>query len=114
MRHYEIVFLVHPDQSDQVPSMLDRYCDAIKQGGGKVHRKEDCGRRQLEYPINKVYKAHYALINIECSNDSLKELKDLFKFNDVIIRNLIIKRNNAITEPSILFKQAKKNKEDKL
>ncbi len=114
MRHYEIVFLVHPDQSEQVPGMLDRYTDTIKKAGGKIYRKEDCGRRQLEYPINKVYKAHYVLMNIECSNDSLEELKDSFRFNDVIIRNLIIKRDQGITEPSVLFKQSKKNKEDKL
>ncbi len=112
MRHYEIVFMVHPDQSEQVPSMLDRYADMIKQSGGSIHRKEDCGRRQLEFPIQKIYKAHYVLLNIECSNEALNELKDSFKFNDSVIRDLIIKRDEAITEPSSLFKHSKKQQEE--
>lgn len=111
MRHYEVVFMVHPDQSESVPGMIDRYCDMIKQSGGSIHRKEDCGRRQLEYPILKIHKAHYILLNIECSNEALDELKRLFKFNDSVIRNLIVKQDEAITEPSILFKQSKKQLE---
>lgn len=112
MRHYEIVFLVHPDQSEQVPSMMDRYCDSIKQGGGVIHRKEDCGRRPLEYPIQKVFKAHYILMNIEVSAKGLADLKESFKFNDAIIRSLVVKKDKAITAQSILLKQAKKNKEE--
>lgn len=112
MRHYEVVFMVHPDQSEQVPSMIERYVSAITQANGIVHRKEDCGRRQLEYPIQKVHKAHYALLNIECSQEAITDLQESFKFNDAVIRSLIIKRKHAVTEPSILFQQAKKQKED--
>lgn len=112
MRHYEIVLLVHPDQSEQVPDMIERYSDMVRQQGGTVHRKEDCGRRALAYPINKIHKAHYILINIEIHDSGLVELKDSFKFNDAIMRELIIKKDAAITEPSVLFKQAKKNKEN--
>lgn len=103
MRHYEIVILVHPDQSEQVPTMLERYHAIISKDGGAVHRQEDWGRRQLAYPIQKLHKAHYVLLNIECSLEALDELKDAFKFNDAIIRELIIKRDEAISEPSIMM-----------
>ena len=105
MRHYEIVFLVHPDQSEQVPAMIERYRGLIEEGGGKVHRLEDWGRRQLAYPINKIHKAHYVLMNIECGQDVHDELVSIFRFNDAIIRNLIIRRDEAVTEPSPLAKQ---------
>ncbi|KPJ67484.1 MAG: 30S ribosomal protein S6 [Coxiella sp. DG_40] len=100
MRHYEIVFLVHPDQSEQVPSMVERYKAMIEKGEGKVHRLEDWGRRQLAYPIDKVHKAHYVLMNIECDDKTLGELINSFRFNDAVIRNLVLRRNKAITEPS--------------
>ncbi len=105
MRHYEIVFLVHPDQSEQVPAMIERYRKLVEDGGGKVHRLEDWGRRQLAYPINKIHKAHYVLMNIECGQDVHDELVSIFRFNDAIIRNLIIRRDEAVTEPSPLAKQ---------
>jgi len=95
MRHYEVVFLVHPDQSDQVPGMIERYEALIVRGGGAVHRKEDWGRRQLAYLINKVHKAHYVLMNIEADQETLKELENAFRFNDAVIRNLIISRKGA-------------------
>ena len=104
MRHYEVVFLVHPDQSEQVPGMIDRYRGMIESNGGKIHRLEDWGRRQLAYPINKIYKAHYVLMNIECGQDVRDELESAFRFNDAVIRNLIMKRDDAITEMSILAK----------
>ena len=110
MRHYEIVFLVHPDQSEQVPAMLERYKGMITQGGGKVHRLEDWGRRQLAYPINKIHKAHYILMNIECGQQTLDELEELFRYNDAIIRNLIIRRDEAITEESLLAKSAEEKR----
>jgi small subunit ribosomal protein S6 len=103
MRHYEIVILIHPDQSEQVPSMLERYTATITKDGGSVHRQEDWGRRQLAYPIQKLHKAHYILLNVECSGEALAELKDAFKFNDAIIREQIIRRNEAITTPSIIM-----------
>lgn len=106
MRHYEIVFLVHPDQSEQVRAMVDRYRTMIESGGGVIHRLEDWGRRQLAYPINKVHKAHYVLMNIECSAQILNELTNAFRFNDAVIRNLVIKRDEAITESSLLAKSA--------
>tara|TARA_B100001123_G_C15203655_1_gene984373 strand:+ start:900 stop:1427 length:528 start_codon:yes stop_codon:yes gene_type:complete len=102
MRHYEIVFLVHPDQSEQVPAMTDRYRDFIESAGGHLHRLEDWGRRQLAYPIEKVHKAHYVLMNVECDQPTLDEMNELFKFNDAVIRNLIIKKKTAVTEPSSL------------
>lgn len=105
MRHYEVVFLVHPDQSEQVPPMVERYTTMIKESGGMVHRQEDWGRKQLAYPINKVHKAHYVLMNIECNNEALEELKKSFKFNDAVLRNLIIKCEKAVTEPSPLSKK---------
>jgi len=104
MRHYEVVFLVHPDQSEQVPAMLDRYKGVITADGGQIHRLEDWGRRQLAHTINKVHKAHYILMNIECEKSALEELLGLFKFNDAVLRNLVIKRDEAITEPSPLAK----------
>jgi small subunit ribosomal protein S6 len=105
MRHYEIVFLVHPDCSDQVPGMLERYQSMIKASKGQVHRLEDWGRRQLAYPINKVRKAHYILMNIECDNPLLSELENAFRYNDAVLRNMIIKRDAAITEPSPIMKE---------
>jgi len=105
MRHYEIVFLVHPDQSEQVPLMIERYKTLVKNGNGVVHRFEDWGRRQLAYPINKAYKAHYVLLNIECDNNTLKEIESSFRFNDAILRNLILLRKHAITEQSPMLKQ---------
>ena len=92
MRHYEIVFLVHPDQSEQVPGMVERYSSMITDGGGQVHRVEDWGRRQLAYPINKIHKAHYALLNVECGKEVLEELNTAFRFNDAVLRNLIMSR----------------------
>ena len=106
MRHYEIVFLVHPDQSGQVPSMIQRYQGIIKNGSGKVHRLEDWGRRPLAYPINKVHKAHYVLLNIECSDAVLAEIETAFRFNDMVIRNLILRRDHAITGQSMMVKKA--------
>jgi small subunit ribosomal protein S6 len=100
MRHYEIVFLVHPDQSEQVPAMVERYQGMVTDAGGKVHRSEDWGRRQLAHPINKIHKAHYALMNVECGFEVIDEIKSAFKFNDAVLRNLIISRDEAITEAS--------------
>ena len=105
MRHYEVVFLVHPDQSEQVGAMIERYRSIIESKGGKIHRLEDWGRRQLAYPIQKLHKAHYVLMNIECGTEELEELGSAFKFNDAVIRNLVISRDSAITEPSPLVKQ---------
>tara|TARA_B100000900_G_scaffold412882_1_gene435581 strand:- start:317 stop:721 length:405 start_codon:yes stop_codon:yes gene_type:complete len=113
MRHYEIVFLVHPDQSDQVPAMLKKYAGIISKDGGKIHREEDWGRRQLAYPINKIHKAHYILLNIECSLEVLDELSSNFKFNDAVIRNMIIQRKEAITgNSSILLEEQNNRSED--
>lgn len=110
MRHYEIVFMVHPDQSEQVPGMVERYKSLIVEGGGAIHRLEDWGRRQLAYPINKVHKAHYVLMNIECSQEVLDELTSNFKFNDAVLRNLVIRRDEAITEQSALAKSGDKDR----
>lgn len=107
MRHYEVVFLVHPDQSEQVPAMVERYESIITKHEGVIHRKEDWGRRQLAYPINDVHKAHYMLLNIECNQEALDELKTAFKFNDAIIRNLILIQKEAITVESIMMKKEK-------
>jgi len=104
MRHYEIVFLVHPDQTNQVSTMIEKYQSIIQQGGGNVHRLEDWGRRQLAYPINKIHKAHYVLMNIECPGSVLEELESAFRYNDAVIRNLIIRQNEAITEISPIMK----------
>lgn len=111
MRHYEIVFLVHPDQSEQVPAMLDRYRSSIEGSGGKIHRLEDWGRRQLAYPIQKIHKAHYVLMNIECDQDTLDELTSGFRFNDAVIRNLVIRRDHAVTEASPLVKKEDSSEE---
>jgi len=100
MRHYEIVFLVHPDQSEQVPAMVERYQGMVTESGGNVHRSEDWGRRQLAHPINKIHKAHYALMNIECGIAVVEEIKTAFKFNDAVLRNLVISRDEAVTEAS--------------
>ena len=106
MRHYEVVFLVHPDQSEQVPAMIERYRSTIESAGGKIHRLEDWGRRQLAYPIQKLAKAHYVLMNIECGTDELNELESAFRFNDAVLRNMIISRKEAITDPSLLVKRS--------
>jgi len=111
MRHYEIVFLVHPDQSEQVPSMIERYTQIIEKDGGKVHRLEDWGRRQLAYPINKAHKAHYVLMNVEANSSEVDELSTSFRFNDAVIRNLVIRRDDAVTEESFIMKAEKENRE---
>lgn len=108
MRHYEIVFLVHPDQSGQVPAMLERYEGIIAKDGGKIHRKEDWGRRQLAYSINKIHKAHYILLNIECNKGTLDELENAFRYNDAVLRSLVLAREKAVTEPSPMLKSAEK------
>lgn len=113
MRHYEIVFLVHPDQSDQVPAMIERYRSIIEdQGNGKIHRLEDWGRLQLEYPIQKVHKAHYILMNIECGKEVINEMTSAFRFNDAVIRNMIIAMKRAVTEPSPMMKIIEKEKDE--
>ena len=104
MRHYEIVFLVHPDQSEQVPAMIERYRGMIEADGGTIHRQEDWGRRQLAFPILKVHKAHYVLLNIECSKATLDELTGAFRFNDAVLRHMVIARDEAVTEPSPMAK----------
>ena len=105
IRHYEIVLLVHPDQSEQVPAMIERYRGLIEADGGKIHREEDWGRRQLAFPINKIHKAHYVLMNVECGADTLAELESAFRFNDAVLRNLVIRRKDAVTEASPLAKE---------
>ena len=105
MKHYEIVLMVHPDQSEQVSAMLERYSNIIAAGKGVIHRCEDCGRRQLAYPINKIHKAHYLLLNIECDQKVLTELVAIFKFNDAIIRHLVLNRDDAVLIPSALLKK---------
>ena len=110
MRHYEIVFLVHPDQSEQVPAMIERYKSLVESNGGAVHRLEDWGRRQLAYSINKIHKAHYVLMNVECDQNVRDEIETAFRFNDAVIRSLIIKRDAAVTDMSALAKA--KNEED--
>lgn len=110
MKHYEIVFIVHPDQSEQVPSMVERYRTLVENANGKVHRLEDWGRRQLAYPIQKLHKAHYILMNIECAKETLEELTGIFRFNDAVLRHLVLKKNNAETERSPLFKEEKEEK----
>ena len=108
MRHYEIVFLVHPDQSEQVPAMVERYRATLENSGGTIHRYEDWGRRQLAYPINKIHKAHYVLMNVECNAEALAELESAFRFNDAVLRNLIMRRKQADTETSPLAKEDEK------
>ena len=107
MRHYEIVFIVHPDQSEQVPAMIERYKGNITTRGGSLHRLEDWGRRQMAYPIQKVHKAHYVLMNIECDQETLEELEHGFKFNDAVLRHLTIKRDDAVTTASPMMKEEK-------
>ncbi|MBM3377080.1 MAG: hypothetical protein RLY67_687 [Pseudomonadota bacterium] len=104
MRHYEVVFVVHPDQSEQVPAMIERYTALVSSKGGKVHRLEDWGRRQLAYPIEKVAKAHYVLMNIECGQAELDELEHAFRFNDAVLRHLVVKMKKAETGPSPMLK----------
>ncbi len=104
MRHYEIVFMVHPDQSEQVAGMIERYTGSITEAGGKIHRLEDWGRRQLAYPINKLHKAHYVLMNVEADQAGVDELETAFRFNDAVLRNMIMRTKAAITEPSIMLK----------
>ncbi|HEC12199.1 MAG TPA: 30S ribosomal protein S6 [Acidiferrobacteraceae bacterium] len=111
MRHYEIVFLVHPDQSEQVSAMIERYRNMIEGAQGQIHRLEDWGRRQLAYPINKIHKAHYVLMNIECGQESLDELENAFRFNDAVIRSLVLKRDEAITAASPLARDAREDEE---
>ena len=112
MRHYEVIFLVHPDQSEQVPAMIDRYRTLLESNGGTIHRLEDWGRRQLAFMIEKVYKAHYVLMNIECDSNTLSELSSMFKFSDAVIRNLVIRKNRAIIEPSPLVKSKEENRNE--
>ena len=113
MRHYEIVFLVHPDQSEQVPGMLERYTSSIKEANGSVHRLEDWGRRQMAYSINKIHKAHYVLMNVECTEEVLEELTTNFRYNDAVLRNLVIRMDEAVTEESPIMKLEKESRERK-
>ena len=110
MRHYEVTLIVHPDQSSQVTTMIEKYKELITSAGGIVHRDEDWGRKHLAYPINKIYKAHYLMMNIECDKETLDKLNYNFRFNDAILRNLIISKKEAITEPSIMVTEADKEK----
>ncbi|MBC7625171.1 MAG: 30S ribosomal protein S6 [Aeromicrobium sp.] len=112
MRHYEIVFIVHPDQSEQVPAMIERYKALVAQGGGKVHRIEDWGRRQMAYPIAKVFKAHYVLMNIEINQATLEELEHAFKFNDAVLRHLTVSKESAEVAPSPMMKEEKSKSVD--
>ena len=113
MRHYEVTIIVHPDQSSQVTTMIEKYKELIMAGGGIVHREEDWGRKHLAYPINKIYKAHYLMLNIECNKETLDKLNHNFRFNDAILRNLIISKKDAITEPSIMMMEASKDQDKK-
>ena len=112
MRHYEIVFMVHPDQSEQVPGMIERYTTILKQDGGQIHRLEDWGRRQLAYPIEKLHKAHYVLINAEATAEAVDELENAFRFNDVILRNMVMRTKHAVTEPSPMTKEERRERRD--
>ncbi|ADU91038.1 30S ribosomal protein S6 [Taylorella equigenitalis] len=113
MRHYEVVYIVHPDQSEQVPAMTERYTALIKSNGGQVHRSEDWGRRILAYPIQKLVKAHYVCLNIECNQETLDELENNFRYNDAILRHLVIKQKAAVTEPSIMMKSTEREESRK-
>lgn len=113
MRHYEIMLLIHPDQSEQVGGMVERYVKTIKDGGGALHRLEDLGRRQLAFMIDKIHKAHYVLMNIECSSEILEELENAFRFNDAVLRKLVIRRDEAVTEPSPLLKSEEDKSDDR-
>lgn len=108
MRHYEVVFIVHPDQSEQVGAMVERYKNMVTQGGGQVHRLEDWGRRQLAYPIQKIHKAHYVLMNIECESSVVDELENAFRFNDAVLRHLTIQMKSAVTAPSPMMREEKR------
>jgi small subunit ribosomal protein S6 len=110
MRHYEIVFLVHPDQSEQVPAMVEKYQGMVTGSGGTVHRNEDWGRRQLAHPIHKAHKAHYVLMNVECGHEAIEEIRSAFRFNDAVLRHLIIARNKAVTEASPMAVQVEEEK----
>ena len=110
MRHYEIVFLVHPDQSEQVPGMIEHYTQTLTSEGGQVHRLEDWGRRQLAYPINKVHKAHYVLMNVECGVEQLNEVTTAFRFNDAVIRHLVVNMEEAVTEASPMMQKEDEKK----
>ncbi|KES13238.1 Ribosomal protein S6, partial [Gilliamella apicola SCGC AB-598-B02] len=114
MRHYEIVFMVHPDQSEQVPGMIERYTGTLTADGGKIHRLEDWGRRQLAYPIEKLHKAHYVLMNVEATQEAVNELEDNFRFNDAVIRSLIMRTKNSVTEtsPMLKAKDERRNSEE--
>ena len=107
MRHYEVVFIVHPDQSEHVPAMVERYRQMVTGRGGKIHRLEDWGRRQLTYPIQKVHKAHYVLMNVECDNETLNEMEHAFKFNDAVLRHLVVRMSGPMTAPSPMMKEEK-------
>jgi small subunit ribosomal protein S6 len=109
MRHYEIVFMVHPDQSEQVPGMIEKYTGILEQDGGKIHRMEDWGRRQLAYPIEKLHKAHYVLINAEATAEAVEELETAFRFNDIILRNLVMRLKDAVTEQSPMAKEERRD-----
>ena len=113
MLHYEIIFMVHPDQSEQVPGMIERYSNVITKDGGQIHRLEDWGRRQLAYHINKIHKAHYVMMNVEATNEAIEELTTTFRYNDAVIRNLVIRRDEAVTEESLIMKSEKEDRERK-
>ncbi len=113
MRHYEIVFLVHPDQSEQVPAMAERYSNLVTASGGQVHRQEDWGRRHLEFPIKKIHKAHYVLLNIECDQPALDEIESAFRFNDAVLRHLTLSCKSAVTEKSAMMKEVEKEESAK-
>ncbi|WP_158972874.1 30S ribosomal protein S6 [Paraglaciecola sp. L3A3] len=112
MRHYEIVFMVHPDQSEQVPGMIERYTGILTQDGGTIHRLEDWGRRQLAYPIDKLHKAHYVLVNAEATAEAVEELETAFRFNDVVLRNLVMRTKDAVTEQSPMAKEERREKRE--
>jgi len=113
MRHYEMVFIVHPDQSEQVPAMIERYRTMVTGRGGKLHRLEDWGRRQLAYPIQKLHKAHYVLMNIECDDETLNELEHAFRFNDAVLRHLTVRMDEAVTSPSPMMREEKPKSADR-
>src|SRR3990170_1926567 len=113
MRHYEIVFIVHPDQSEQVPAMIERYRTLVTSKGGFIHRREDWGRRPLAYPIQKIHKAHYVLLNVECGADTISEIDTAFRYNDAVLRSLIIKRDSAVTEETQFLKEERADRAEK-
>ena len=112
MRHYEIVFMVHPDQSEQVPAMIEKYTSILKQDDGQIHRLEDWGRRQLAYPIEKLHKAHYVLINAEATAEAIEELETAFRFNDIILRNLVMRTKSAVTQASPMMKEERRERRE--